>query len=313
MTDETHISKFKNIFKGRKFKRNAFYVLMMTFPVVHFIIFYIVVNFNSFFLAFREYTLSDGTMTWQYSLKHFQTIFYELTHSPQNITMGYMFRNSFLVFAFEILIIVPLSIIFSFYIYKKLPFAKLFKVIIFIPSIITVLALAIVYNATVNNVLPSVFGCEKFLLELYPDRVFGALMVFTLMISFGVNIIMYTSTMSSIDQSLVEAAKIDGAGLGKEFFNITLPACYSTISVFIVVSIAGMFVNQLHAHAFFGSGLEVKLRTVGYFLFVETLKAGTSITQYGYLSAWGLLLSAIVIPLTFTVRWVLKKIGPSED
>ena len=299
--------------KSAKIGKTLFYIVMMAFPVIHFLIFYVYVNLNSFFLGFKEYIIEQDQLTWSWSLMHFKTIFYEITQYPQNILFGYMLKNSLKAFFVEIIVVIPTSMVFSFYIYKKLPLANVFKVLLFVPSIISVLALSIVYNSIANNVVPYIFGCDKLLLQLYPERTFWALIVFGLLISYGVNILMYVSTMSGIDNSLVEAAKIDGAGMFKEFINITLPACYSTISVFIVMSIVNIFVNQINSHAFFGANLDESLYTFGYFLLIGTLNAGTSITQYGYLSAWGLCFSVIAIPLTFGVRWLLNKVGPSED
>ena len=50
---------------------------------------------------------------------------------------------------------------------------------------------------------------------------------------------------------------------------------------------------------------------VGYYLFVSVLNAGYD--NYTQLSAMGLFFTAIVIPLTFLVRWLMTKFGPSTE
>ena len=48
-------------------------------------------------------------------------------------------------------------------------------------------------------------------------------------------------------------------------------------------------------------------------MYFRTQKAKADISQYPPLAALGLMMSAIAIPLTFLVRWLLNKYGPSED
>ena len=50
---------------------------------------------------------------------------------------------------------------------------------------------------------------------------------------------------------------------------------------------------------------------LGYFMYTETL--GATKTEYPILSTYGLYMSAVAIPLTFIVKRLLEKFGPSED
>ena len=60
------------------------------------------------------------------------------------------------------------------------------------------------------------------------------------------------------------------------------------------------------------------IQTVGYFLYVQTLDsklAGTreNIFTYPVLSAFGIILTAIILPITMIFRWLMNKYGPSAD
>ena len=60
----TNTTKKKKLDRGS----NIFYALLMIFPVVQFILFYIVVNFKSFGYAFMEQTkISDTEIIWKFA------------------------------------------------------------------------------------------------------------------------------------------------------------------------------------------------------------------------------------------------------
>ena len=58
MEKEYALKKRKNpIYKNKK--KLFFYLLLMVIPVAHFLVFYVYINFNSFVLAFSNYTRAD--------------------------------------------------------------------------------------------------------------------------------------------------------------------------------------------------------------------------------------------------------------
>ena len=79
----------------------------------------------------------------------------------------------------------------------------------------------------------------------------------------------------------------------------------------MVVSVTGFFTNQIHLYSFYGPTAPSALHTFGYYLYAETLKAG--FFEYPYLSAMGMLMTAIAIPLTLLVRWLMTCFGPSVE
>jgi multiple sugar transport system permease protein len=59
--------------------------------------------------------------------------------------------------------------------------------------------------------------------------------------SFGSTTIMYLATLQGVDQSLYEAARLDGAGLWQRFKNVTFPHCRGIILLLAVKQIIGVF------------------------------------------------------------------------
>src|SRR5262249_34824345 len=57
----------------------------------------------------------------------------------------------------------------------------------------------------------------------------------------GFNMIYFLAALQNVDQSLVEAAKIDGAGPGNIFLNVTLPSIAHVATFVVVTSTIGSF------------------------------------------------------------------------
>ena len=139
------------------------------------------------------------------------------------------------------------------------------------------------------------------------ETIFGTLIFYNLFINFGGNVLLYTGAMAAIDESCVEAAKLDGAGYFREFFFITIPQIFPTIATFLVVGMAGIFVNEMNLYAFFGPDAETAVSTIGYMLFRDTLEG--TVSNYPYLSAIGLFLTVVSLPLVIGVKVGLDRVS----
>lgn len=74
-----------------------------------------------------------------------------------------------------------------------------------------------------------------------PSLVMPAIVIASLWMYVGFNMIYFLAALQNIDQSLVEAAKIDGAGPGSIFLNVTLPAIAPVATFVVVTSTIGSF------------------------------------------------------------------------
>ena len=68
-----------------------------------------------------------------------------------------------------------------------------------------------------------------------PSLVMPAIVIASLWLYVGFNMIYFLAALQSIDQSLVEAAKIDGAGPFDQFLHVTIPAI-APVATFVVVT-----------------------------------------------------------------------------
>lgn len=294
-------------------KQLPFYIGLMAIPVVQFIVFYIYVNWNSIVMAFQSYDTLSGTTT--YSLANFEKIKSEF----QNGSMWIYISNSLIAYAAG-LCVMPLTLFFSYYIYKKYPLHGFFKVILMLPSIISNMVLAVIFAKIIDNWIPSFLWSLRDYQGMRPESlmaqgsptVFPTLVFFSIFYGFGGNMLMYSGAMGQISDSVIDAAQMDGVNTWQEFRLIVLPSIFPTITTFIVAGIATIFTNQLSLFSFYGPKAVLEHRTLGYYIFT-LVQSGATKNDYNYAAAIGLASTAILIPVTFLIRHLLEKYGPSEE
>ena len=297
--------------KWWKDKNFLFYCLLMAFPLVQFLVFYIGVNFNSILMAFQRIDIQKDTVEW--TVSNIQNAFQMMTGSPELLSVLSVSVVSYVILTG---IGIPLGLFFSYYIYKKLPLSGAFRVILFLPSIMSAIVMATIFQFFVERAIPTAmmkfFDVEMMGLMENPETRFACILFYNILMGFGANVLMYTNSMSGISQEVVEASQLDGASTLQEFLHVTLPMIYPTIAMFIFTGIAGKFTNQLNLFSFYGAAAPGGISTYGYYFYTKT-QGAKSIAEYPLLSAMGLFMSAVAVPLTLLVKWLLEKFGPSED
>ena len=294
-----------------------FYILMLILPLIQFCIFYIGVNFNNIILAFKDYDKITGATTFN-NFDNFKRIF-EVYASEDILKTS--IKNSFVYFGINLIITIPLTLLFAYYITKKFRYSGFFKVMIFLPSIISAMVLVVFYKFWADlasiEFLDKVFQYKEIQEGLLGNKAtrFGTVVFFNILISFSSMILIYINAMSQIPVSCLEAAEIDGAGEARKFFSIVIPTIWSTLVSFVLIALAGFATNQANLFSFYGDKAYGNgLATLGYYLFelvYSTTYGGTS--MYPYAAALGIFLTLIIAPLTLLARWTLNKFGPRED
>lgn len=300
-------------FSVRRRNESIFYYALVAFPLIQFAVFYIGVNVNSILLAFKDYSIGAGGYSWT-GLSNFQQFFSDLFTGPD---LRQIAANSFIVYGVGLLVGMPLALMFSFYLYKKLFLSGLFKVLLFLPSIISSVVMVLMYKYFVDRGLP---GMMQTLFNIKMNAPlsdtttrFAWIIFYNIFVCFGTNVIMYTSSMSRIPVSVVEYAKLDGIGFFREFWSITLPLIYPTLTTFLVVGIAGIFTNQANIYTFLGLEAGSDVSTFGYFLFSKVIAGRTTLAEYPYASAAGIVFTFVAVPVTLLGKYLLEKLGPSTE
>ena len=295
------------------FKDALFFYGLLILPVAQFIIFYIIVNFNSILLSFQRYDSSTAGFTFLSDniFKNYKSVF-EMT--SMGVDLKTLFLNSIILWAAIVVFGTIPAIIFSYYIYRKRALCHFFKFFLFLPSIIPSILLTTVFKNFMVDCVSNILVVKGYplsglgLLNPSPDTAFPILLIYYIWISFGSQVLFYTNAMAQVSPSLVEAGKLDGCGEGRLLLHVVLPGILPTVKTFIIASIAGLFTNQMMLFNIYGTiDHAPKIATIGYFLYSFAAPGPDNYDNYPLMSAFGLCCSVIAIAAIFGVNKLFKR------
>lgn len=188
--------------------------------------------------------------------------------------------------------------------------AKFFRTIFYIPAVISGVAVSIIFGWLLNgnygviNYLLSLLGIDGPQWLVDPKWAIIAV-IFASAFGVGSMMLIFYTDIKNIPIDLYEAAAIDGAGLARQFFSITLPMITPTILFNLITSIISSF-QQVTLVMLLTNGGPMKST---YFYGLMTYNNAFKFHKLGYASAnaWVmfiiiLLLSALVFKSSDT--WV---------
>ena len=119
----------------------------------------------------------------------------------------------------------------------------------------------------------------------------------------GWGAIVYIASISGIDQSLYEAAKVDGAGRFARMWNITIPELMPTYCVMLLMAVANILNNGMDQYLVFENSANTAAITV-LDLYVYKLGIGSGLIPLS--TAVGMLKSVVSIILLFSANKISK-------
>ena len=299
--------------KKKKLYDGIFIACVLAFPVLHFLVFYVGVNFNSILLAFEVFDREAGKYVFA-GLVNFKTFLADLAGEQ---LMSICFRNSLTLYLVGLLVGMPLNILIAFCVFKKIPFEGFFRVVLFLPSIISSIVFVLIFKYFIDYGYPEIMRklnvTDYPMLLADPHYAFGTIIFYGLWTGFGAGVILYSNAMTRIPVSLIEYDRLEGVGAIKELFTVVIPLIFPTITTFLVTGVAGIFTGSGAVFSFFREEAPMHLYSFGYYLFVKVIGSHSSLADYPYAAAAGLVFTCVAAPLTFAVKWALEKFGPSVE
>ena len=181
-----------------------------------------------------------------------------------------------------------------------IPGKGFFKVVMYLPNIITAVSVAALFMRFISNsqtsavnIILAQMGNEPIKFENDPTWSRGIVMFIQTWMWFGNTMIMMMSGILGINPSLFEAANIDGASSGQTLRKITLPLLKPMVVYTLITSMIGglqMFDIPFLYHTAAGD-IKDHLRTVAVFIY-EQFRAGNNVhnPQYGVAGAASIML-----------------------
>lgn len=291
--------------KMSTYKRSGifFFAACVIIPIIHFCVFWIGTNANSFVLAFQSKE--------KFSLEWFELSFEELFSGKSTLAEG--LKNTLIIFALNNLLIFPFSVIFSYFLYKKIVLYKFYRVVFFLPSIISVVVFVTLYmnilNGPVSELMQKTFRMKNEPLLLDSEKyALRSVLMYIVWVGLASNMVIYCGTMSRVPTEVLESGRIDGLGYFGELIHIVVPLIWPTLSVLILLAMVGVF-NADGPILLMTQGRHGTY-TIAYWIFERT--KGTN-TNLNYGAAVGLTFTVFSVPIALVSRWLINRIDSSVE
>ncbi len=235
----------------------------------------------------------------------------ELFHDP--IFLGAL-TNTFII----VLVSVPVVMIFSLWvancIYDMKPWlTSLFRVVFYLPVVTGSVAVTVVWKWMFNNyygifnyILKGIGVIDKNINWLGdPKYALGCIILILLTTSVGQPIVLYVSALGNVDQSLVEAAEVDGANRRQVFWKIKWAQIMPTTLYILIITMINSFQCFALIQLLTSGGPLHSTDTIMYYIYYMALK----MSRYGYGNAMGVILMIIIAVLSA----IQFKLGASKD
>lgn len=274
-----------------------FCMSILFLPIVNFLLFNMGNLINMVRLAFTP----DGSGTGL--LYNFEQVIHNFA-TNKDLLVGV--RNSVLIYGIGWVLTLP-NMFVSYYVYNKFPGSKYFQVMLMLPGMVAGMVWVLVFKYFVDLVLPGWLGWDMGLLTNGSTK-FLSLLIYMVWNGLGINLV-YTGMMGSVSPEVREAGRLDGMNRVQEFVKLMLPAIYPLFVLNVVAGIIGFFTATGSAFEFFGLDAPNTTYTIGYIMFQKVMVS----SEYGFNAAGSMMFTAIVAPLSLTVKHLMEKYGPRED
>jgi putative aldouronate transport system permease protein len=197
-------------------------------------------------------------------------------------------------------------------------FAKYFQGAFLLPNLISMVVVSYLVFAFLNAdtglldrvVLPA-FGAPEVNFYTRPEQWPGILLIVYLWKNTGYASIIYLASIASIDSTLFEAARIDGAGKWDQIRRITLPQLVPTIVILTLLAVGRIMFSDfgLFYQVPMNSGpLYPTTQTIDTYVYRGLMQLG----NIGMSSAAGLYQSVVGFVLVLTANFLVKKVSPEN-
>lgn len=186
------------------------------------------------------------------------------------------------------------------------------QTISYLPNFLSWIIVSMIFNQVLSpydsgllNQVLGVFGLGPYTYLTVPAYFKPIVVIADIWKNVGWNAILYFATMAGIDQSLYEAAFIDGAGRIKQIWHITLPGMAPIISLQFLLKISNIF-NVGFDRIFLMSNAAIG--STGDVLSTYIYRVGLTQSQFSLTTAIGLVQSLIGFTILIVANRISKRV-----
>ncbi len=322
----------KGGFRQSAIQENIFCFCVLVLFFIQFIVFWVYANINNIALAFQTYVPGTAQnpgyfrfFTWEEGIfTSFGQFFSNIFSGNERYGLGAIGNGAYFHIISTFLCL-PFSYMIAFILYKKLPATGFFKVVLYLPAILSSMVTVWLYRhmmesgfggqgGFVNSVLGQQFPF------VFEDPKYNRFIVSLYVIFFGLpgSLLVNLGSMSRVPNELVEYGELEGISLWKEFCLITVPMIFPVLQVQCLGLFTGFFTAQGPLFTLYGTNYDKceNLATFGYNLFISIAggpEGDAAKLQYSYNSAAGLTIGLISIPIVQLTKMLFDKLDPGAE
>lgn len=285
------------------------YVLLA--PMVIWFIVFLYVPMSGLQIAFKDFSLFRGVAgsTWV-GFEHFQTLF-EDESFLRAVKNTFIISFYGLIFGFPI----PIMLALMFNEIHHFIFKRVSQTIAYLPhfiSVVIVAGLVISFLSPTTGILNLVLeslGFDKVYFLTNPDYFRTIFITSNIWKEAGFASIVYLAAIASVNPSLYESAKVDGATRFQMMYKITLPTILPTILIMLIISIGNMvevgfeYIILLYQPATFETADVIS---------TYIYRVGLQGSQYDVATAAGLFNAVVAFVMVYTANWLSRKYSSSS-
>ncbi len=294
---------------NRKNKRRLFIVLMLAYPVFHFLFFWVFVNINTIVMTFQTWKESTdfedlGSSYYAFAgLLNYRVLFYSIAHDAKTREM---IVNSLSYVVLNICIILPLSLVAAYVLFKKIPLSGFYRVMFFLPSIIPLAALVVCFKSMLDSQQGSLILLMKAL--GIPDPGFLSttkmlqvtIWLFMIWSGMGYNIILFSSAMARMPMEVLESGKLEGVSSPRELVQIVVPLIWPNITTMVLLGLMSTFTVAMQPMMVSGN----VNNTIGLYIYSNSLGSNAGLISAATL---GLVCTIVAAPVVLVIRWLMER------
>ncbi|WP_242964917.1 ABC transporter permease [Scatolibacter rhodanostii] len=285
------------------------YLLLMVIPGIIWMLIFNYTPMYGIIIAFKDYKITKPISEAEWvGLKHVIEFFKdERFFLILKNTLGISFLKLIIGFPLPILFAIMLNEV------KHNRFKKVVQTISYLPHFLSWVVLGGIMitwlseSGLLNELLLSMGLIKEAIPFIAKSEYFwGVVIVSDIWKELGWNAIIYLAAISGIDQSMYEAATVDGAGRLRKIWNITLPSIAGTITILLILAVGNMMNSNFDQIFVLKNTLNADASDV---IDIFVYRMGIQSGRFSFATAAGLFKSLTAVVLLVSTNTIVKKIN----
>lgn len=287
------------------------WLYFLILPGIIYFIMFRYIPMGGLIIAFKEYSPFKGIWASHWvGLEQFRKFFgtADFTRLLYN-TLGISLLQLFLYFPAPIILSLFLNEV------RHSGYKRVVQTLVYVPHFVSwVIVASLTYqlfnvtDGVMNVIYKAISGGQTFDILSQASTFWGLIVGQDIWRETGYGTIVFLAALSSVDQELYEAARVDGAGRWRLMWHITLPAIRGTIIMMLILRVGGILNTGYEQIFLMRNDLNIaRAEVFDTYIYTKGIRSG----QYSFSTAAGMFKSIVGMIMVLLSDRVAKAFGES--